>query len=209
MLESVFERRADAQLKLRGYRIEPRQVEAALAEHPAVRASAVIAVRQTLVAFVVAGEAADPEALIAHAAERLPPYMVPTRVVTLDRLPLTPNGKVDGEALRQHPRLRTGLGGVVDPPTTDAERLVAAIWCDVLGVQAVGVDDGFFEIGGDSLLAVEVAARLDRDVPVVALFEHPTVRALARHLTAGDEAPATTTGMERAAQRAAARRRGR
>ncbi|WP_185949587.1 non-ribosomal peptide synthetase [Microbispora sp. KK1-11] len=191
--------RTDNQVKLRGHRIELGEIEAVLEAHPAVR-QAVVAVRDDLlVAFVVPGtpddagaSAADSEGgdldLRRHVAGQLPGYMVPAAVVTLDALPLTPNGKVDRKAL---PRPRVARPAGV-PPRTDAERLVAGVFADVLGVESVGADDDFFALGGHSLLATMVTARLPVRIPVRELFTRPTVAALAELLdeTTGDRAVA-------------------
>ncbi len=166
--------RLDDQLKVRGVRIEPGEVEAALLAQPGVREAAVAAVDETLVAYVV-GPATHDE-LAAGLAATLPAHLVPTRWVSLDALPLTVQGKVDRRAL---PAPDRPTGHV--PVRTDAEQLVADVWAGVLGVERVGATDDFFALGGHSLLAVRVAARL-RDtveVPLRTLFERRTVADLA------------------------------
>jgi amino acid adenylation domain-containing protein len=185
-----FVGRADDQVKLRGFRIEPGEVEAVLGACPGVR-GCVAGVRELagdrrLVAWVEGD--ATPEQLRAHAAERLPDYMVPALYVVLERLPLTASGKVDRRALTLpadavvRPREPT-------PPGTALEELVAGIWAEVLGVEAVGVDENFFELGGHSLLLFEVAARLrattDPTLKMVDLFEHPTVSAIVARIERG------------------------
>jgi amino acid adenylation domain-containing protein len=192
--------RLDQQVKIRGQRIEPGEVEAVLARHPGVRQAAVVPREdgpgtRRLVAYVVPG-GGEPTAagdLRAFLLERLPGFMVPAAFVLLDALPLTANGKVDRRALpspeQVGPEPREGSGA----PATALERTVAAVWREALGVEAVGVHDNFFDLGGHSLLLAEVQARLHqalgRDVRIVDLFEHATVSSLARHL-AGQAGPA-------------------
>ncbi|MDR8412889.1 amino acid adenylation domain-containing protein [Nonomuraea sp. 3-1Str] len=169
--------RMDEQVKVRGFRIEPGEVEHCLLTHPDVRQVAVLARDGELVAYVV-GEAAE---LGRHAAGRLPPYMVPTRWVVLDALPLTANGKLDRGALPEPDR---PAGQEATPPRSDAEELVADVWAEVLGADKVGAFDDFFALGGHSLLAIRVAARLRAiagvDLPIRTLFARRTVADLAR-----------------------------
>lgn len=192
--------RADHQVKLRGHRIEPGEIEAALARHPDVRAAAVVLRSEEggepeLVAYLEAGTgpgaAPAPETLRAFLARDLPPVMVPSAFVVLDRLPLTPNGKVDRAALPAPARPAGPAPAAA--PADGLEAAIAAVWCGVLRVTAVGADENFFDAGGHSLQVVQVRARLrevlGRDVSVLELFQHPTVRALARHLAAPAAAP--------------------
>ncbi|MFI6064769.1 amino acid adenylation domain-containing protein [Micromonospora sp. NPDC051227] len=203
--------REDGQVKVRGFRIELGEIEAALGAHPTVgEAAAVLREdvpgRPTLVGYVTPSDV-DVALLRAHLADRLPGYMVPATIVTLDRLPRSDRGKVDRDALAP-PAAPTPAG--VGVPGSELERAVAAIWRDVLVVDEVGVDDNFFDIGGHSLLVMRVqthlSERLGRTVPVVELFRHPTVRALARHLASGDRTPAMSAGHHRAETRAAIQR---
>jgi amino acid adenylation domain-containing protein len=210
--------RMDFQVKLRGFRIELPEIEAALAEQPGVRA-AVAAVRDEaagdarLVAYVVAdGEPPSPDALRAALAARLPDYMVPGAFVVLDALPLTPNGKTDRRALPDPAAAAAPARDAVRvPPRTPAEREVAAVWREVLRVDEVSVDDNFFNLGGHSLLLAQVAARLEerrgREVPLLDLFRHTTVAAQAAYLDGGtaDEPAAARGGAGQAASRLAAR----
>ncbi|MFD7136488.1 amino acid adenylation domain-containing protein [Streptomyces sp. NPDC059894] len=180
--------RLDDQVKVRGHRIEPGEIEAALLARADVAAATVV-VREDvpgdkrLVAYVVAAQGGDlpAERLRAGLRRELPDYMVPAAFVALERLPLTPNGKVDRRALPA-PQPREAGGDAV-APRTPAERAVAAAWSEVLGAEVTDVGDNFFELGGHSLLATQVTSRL-RDalgveVPVRALFASPTVAALA------------------------------
>jgi amino acid adenylation domain-containing protein len=194
--ELVFVGRADSQVQVRGVRIELGEVEAALARGPGV-GLAVAVVREDrpgdrrLVGYVTAaaGGTVDPAAVRAALAGILPEYMVPSAVVALSAIPLTPNGKVDTVALPA-PELRTGLGR---GPRTAAEEILAGLFAEVLGLAEVGPDDGFFNLGGHSLLVTRLIARVRRvlgaEVSVREVFEHPTVAGLAARL-AGEVRPA-------------------
>src|SRR5690606_27386297 len=194
--------RADFQVKVRGYRIELGEVETVLRELPDVKDVAVL-VRNTahlgdrLVAYVVpAADSFDAGATRTALAERLPSYMVPSAFVELDALPLNTNGKLDRRALPD-PELDAGQ---FRAPTDPVEEIVAATVAELLGVERAGLDDDFFELGGNSLLATQLAARLgaalDTRVPVRTVFESSTVVALATRLrpSVGEGArPALTT----------------
>ncbi|MFG1610410.1 amino acid adenylation domain-containing protein [Actinoplanes sp. NPDC049265] len=182
--------RDDGQVKLRGYRIETGEVEAVLERCPGVgrvivRLEPDAAGEAALVAYYQgAGLGAD--RLRAAAGRILPAYMIPSVFVPVDRMPLTINGKVDREALAA---LRNRPGQPAAPAgaeMTATERSVGAIWCDLLGVERVGPDTDFFDIGGQSVLAIRMAARLrahlGRPVPMVTVFEHPTLRRLCAYL---------------------------
>ncbi|MFJ2192252.1 amino acid adenylation domain-containing protein [Kitasatospora sp. NPDC087861] len=192
--------RADFQLKVRGFRIEPGEIDAVLEQHPAV-ARAVTVAREyaagdtRLVAYVVpAGEGgADPAELRAHAAATLPGYMVPAVVVPIPEIPLTPNGKTDRAAL---PDPGTAAAGTGHGPRSAREEQLCDLFCEVLGVASIGVEDSFFDLGGHSLLATRLIGRirsvLDVEVPIRTLFESPTVAGLAGRL--GSE-PARRAGL--------------
>ncbi len=198
--ELEFLGRIDHQVKVRGFRIELGEIEAALAAHPAVAAAAVLArLAQAdrpgdlrLVAYVVAREsAADlPDTLRASLAERLPAYMVPAVFVTLPELPLSPNGKVDRKALPA-PEWSSGSSQVA--PRTALEAILVGIWCEVLGLDRVGIEDSFFRLGGHSLLATRLVSRVRKtfqvDLPLRRLFETPTVAALAEMVVAAEARP--------------------
>ncbi|WP_243762466.1 non-ribosomal peptide synthetase [Streptomyces sp. Tu 3180] len=206
--------RADAQVKIRGYRIEPGEIEAALHAHPGVAEAAVgvfedASGTRRLAAHVVGSGGAAPAAaeLRAHLERLLPAHMVPAAYVPMDALPLTVNGKLDRRALPAPGPDGHAAGTDRTPPRTPAERLVAAAWADVLGVGEVHAGDDFFALGGDSILAVRVTARLRAafgpDVSPRLLFTRPTVAALAAELgePAGDPSaprddaiPATAAG---------------
>ena len=180
--------RVDDQVKVRGFRIEPGEVEAALERHAGVR-EAVVAVRgERLVGWVVAESGAEPSAaeLRAWLAGRLPEYMVPAAVAVLEAFPLSPNGKTDRRALPAPGRSGAGVEHVA--PRTPEEREIARIWEELLGVEGVGADDDFFRLGGHSLLGARVISRvreaLGVELPLRALFEAPTLAELARRVEA-------------------------
>jgi amino acid adenylation domain-containing protein len=196
--------RADDQVKVRGFRIEPGEVEAVLAGHPGVRRAAVAAREdpaggKRLVAYVVpaADAAPSPGELRAWLRRVLPEHMVPGVVVALDRLPLTPAGKTDRRAL---PEPEAGVAGGAEfvAPSTPVQEILAGIWGEVLGVASVGAADDFFALGGHSLLGTRVVSRI-RDAlgvepPLRALFEAPTLAELAGRIEAlrsagGEAAP--------------------
>ncbi|HVR98126.1 MAG TPA: amino acid adenylation domain-containing protein, partial [Thermoanaerobaculia bacterium] len=174
--------RLDRQVKVRGFRIEPGEIEATLLTHPAVRDAAVLAHKGSLAAFVVP---ADP-GLREWLREKLPAQLVPDRFVALERLPLTPNGKVDRAALVLLAAARPSGG--TEPPRGPAEERLAAIWAEVLGVETVGREDRFFDLGGHSLLATRVVSRISRsfgvELPLSTFFEEPTLAGLARRIEA-------------------------
>jgi amino acid adenylation domain-containing protein len=186
--------RADNQLKLRGYRIELGEIESALAAHPSVAAAGVISREDEpgnarLVAYyVAAGEdgAASPGELRAYLRERLPDYMVPSVLMPVPALPRTPNGKLDRRALPEPTVGREGLATDFAPPANRLESLIAETWSELLQVKGVGANDNFFELGGHSFLIIRVHDRLQKSLartfPLISVFEHPTVRALARFL---------------------------
>ena len=184
----VFTGRADGQVKIRGFRIETGEVEAALAGHPAVAQVAVIAREDQpgtsrLVAYVVPGPGAavDAAVLREHAAGLLPDHMVPAAVVAMEALPVTVNGKLDRAALPA-PDFSRLAGGRA--PATAAEELVCGLFAQVLGLSSAGADDSFFWLGGDSLLAMQLIARLrvvlDAEVSIRDLFADPTPAGLVR-----------------------------
>ncbi|HEV2736703.1 MAG TPA: amino acid adenylation domain-containing protein, partial [Longimicrobiaceae bacterium] len=190
--ELEFLGRVDSQVKVRGFRIEPGEVEAVLGAHPAVR-EAVVVVREEggdrrLVGYVTPGAGADlaPAGLRSWLRERLPEHMIPSAFVQLERLPLTPSGKPDRRALPA-PEAWDG-GAAYVAPRPPGEEVLAGIYAEVLRVERVGVDDGFFELGGHSLLATQAASRARQafgvEVPLRMLFEAPTVAQLAGRIEA-------------------------
>jgi len=166
--------RVDHQVKIRGFRIELGEIESQLLALEGVQEAAVIA-RETptgkqLVGYVVARDNADANALRAELAKVLPDYMVPAQIIALEKLPLTPAGKLDRAALPEP----IWQSQSYEAPQTDNERILAAIWAEVLGVERVGRQDHFFELGGDSIVALKVVSRIRQQglqLPLKALFE--------------------------------------
>ncbi|HEU0300339.1 MAG TPA: amino acid adenylation domain-containing protein, partial [Longimicrobium sp.] len=201
--------RADDQVKVRGYRIEPGEVEAALLAHPAVREAAVAArgegAERRLVGYV-AGERKrlSPEEVRSFLRGRLPAHLVPPEVVVLDALPLNPHGKVDRRALPAPDAAAGGGHGGAVPPRTPAEREVAAVWAALLGAEP-GVHDDFFALGGHSLLAGRVVSRVARDLGVAVtlgqFLREPTVAALAARVDAARAARETAAAIRPVAWR--------
>ena len=181
--------RTDRQIKLRGYRIEPAEIEAALLSHPNVRAAVVTKRDHRLVAYIVGND----EGVADFLRERLPQPMVPSVLVVLDVLPLTSNGKIDFRALPEPPLAE---GRASAPPTTDTERALVEIWSEVLNRTNLGIDDDFFASGGDSLrtmpLVFKIRQRFGIDLPLTSVFTAPTIRRLAPLLDCGGTATAFT-----------------
>jgi natural product biosynthesis luciferase-like monooxygenase protein len=203
--------RVDHQVKIRGHRIELGEIEAVLGQHPGIQEAVVIAREDTpgdqrLVAYIVPREATTalgdaqenhPPASLAHLQQELrsfltthlPEYMVPAVFTILEDLPLTPNGKVNRGALPAPEGVRPDLGVAYVPPQTALEEVIASIWQEVLQISTVGMHDNFFEVGGNSLLLVQIhsklRAQLNTELPVVELFRYPTINALAQYLNGG------------------------
>jgi amino acid adenylation domain-containing protein len=185
----IFLGRADDQVKVRGFRVEPGEVRAALERHPDVSAAAVVARRdplgvQRVVAWVVprAGAALDGTELRAALKSQLPDYMVPAAVVPLSALPLTKNGKLDQQALPAADFDRDVLRETYVAPRTPAEQTLARIWCDVLRLPRVGVHDNFFELGGESILSIQIISRANQAglrLKPKDVFERATIAELA------------------------------
>jgi hypothetical protein len=187
-----FVGRADDQVKVRGFRIEPGEVESVLNQAPGV-SHAVVVVREDvpddrrLVGYVVpaaggarGGASALAESVRDFAAQRVPEYMVPSALVVLDALPLTVNGKLDRRAL---PVPDYGAAGEPSrEPTTERQRILCGLFAEVLGLEQVGVDDDFFDLGGHSLVVTRLVSRvrlvLGAEIDISSVFEAPTVAAL-------------------------------
>ncbi|GAU68945.1 tyrocidine synthetase I [Streptomyces sp. NBRC 110611] len=193
--------RLDHQVKLRGQRLELGEIEAVLAQHPAVREAVVVAREHTagdvrLIAYLTAETAGDPDGegrrepdtgeLTAHLRERLPEFMVPAAFVVLAELPLTPNGKADRAALPEPQGVRPELRTRFVAPRDGLEAALAGMWRDLLGVEQVGAHDNFFDLGGHSLLMAEFRARLaaglGHELSMVELFQYPTIGSLTERL---------------------------
>jgi natural product biosynthesis luciferase-like monooxygenase protein len=213
--------RLDQQVKIRGFRIELGEIEALLREQDDIAEAAVVLRElapgdQRLIAYVrtQTGRDADPDSLRAALAAQLPDFMIPPAVVSLKALPLTPNGKIDRKALplprrnETTPEAGTAAGG--SGPTSDAEGLVMDIWQRALGLNQIGLRDNFFDIGGHSLLVIQVLKELRdkiaKPIQMTDLFRHTTIESLARFIggDAGAES-AALRGRSRAAARRAAR----
>ncbi|MBT2491922.1 amino acid adenylation domain-containing protein [Streptomyces sp. ISL-96] len=175
--------RIDDQVKIRGFRIELGEIESALAGHPGVRDAVVVVRDERLVAYVVpAGHAPSLGELRAHLAASLPEYMIPAAFVPLDALPLTTNGKLDKRALPAPGQDVLGSGRAYVAPRTVVEEHIAEVWQEVLGLDRVSVEDGFFDLGGDSIRAVALVGALRAaglDVAVRDIFDHRTIAGLA------------------------------
>jgi amino acid adenylation domain-containing protein/non-ribosomal peptide synthase protein (TIGR01720 family) len=182
--------RLDEQVKVRGFRIEPGEIERALVRHKSVRDAAVILredeSEKRLLAYLVIETSLDDEApttrdLRRHLKETLPEYMLPSAFIFIDSLPLTPSGKLDQRALPAPDQARPDLMTTYVAPQTELEELLAHIWADVLKLERVGLHDNFFELGGDSILTIQVVARAQqRGINLTArqIFKHPTVAEL-------------------------------
>jgi acyl carrier protein len=186
----IFLGRSDAQVKIRGVRIELGEIEAVLRQHPEVDSTAVAAPGSGTVRNLVAWLVLKPSAISGSEGfrvwlrERLPEFMVPARIVPVTALPLLPNGKLD----------YAGLSSLLPPdatpdfvePATDLERSIAAVWKEVLHLDRVGVTHSFFDIGGHSLLSIEMQqklrASLGTDITLADVFRFPTIESLAAHL---------------------------
>ncbi len=199
--------RLDNQVKIRGFRVEPEEVEVTLARHEGVGQCAVItAVRRgekILVAYASPAPGFDLVSadLRRFLRESVPEYMVPSAIVILDRLPVTRNGKVDRSAL---PDFREELGeeaAPASPPSTEWEVRLAEVWQSLLDVESVGIQDGFFDVGGNSLLALQMVEDLRErygvSLTVAGIFQYPTIRSLAAHLS-GDGGERTAAAREHA-----------
>nr|QEO74753.1 AMP-dependent synthetase and ligase [uncultured bacterium] len=185
--------RNDQQVKVRGHRVELKEIESVLQNHEAVCEAVVVARKDgaadtRLVAYVVAEPGNEPagEDLGDFLKQALPDYMVPSMYVLLERLPLTPNGKLDHAALPDLEGVRATLEVEYIPPQTDLERAIATIWQEVLKIESVGVNDNFFDLGGHSLLVARVHSRLEahlgKEIPIIDLFQFATVRSLASYI---------------------------
>ncbi|MBD0378730.1 non-ribosomal peptide synthetase [Paenibacillus sedimenti] len=182
--------RLDEQVKIRGYRIELEEIEAVLLRHDQVQEAVVVTTEQpngdyALCAYIVATGSQDMAELRTYLSSELPTYMIPGYFVRMDAMPLTPNGKLDKKALPK-PDERSLARAVYVAPRNGTEEQLAGIWQDILGLQQVGIHDNFFEIGGHSLKATMLAARIfemmQTELPLHYLFQHPTVEKTAQYI---------------------------
>ncbi|HJP95206.1 MAG TPA: amino acid adenylation domain-containing protein [Pyrinomonadaceae bacterium] len=195
--------RIDQQVKIRGFRVEPGEIEATLNEHPAVRESVVVAREEAtgdkrLVAYVVTkdGEQFSAETLRDHLRERLPDYMLPAVFVEMKALPLTLNGKIDRRALPSPDGIAVRPKKSFEAPRTETEQTLADIWSEVLGIKPVGVNDNFFEMGGDSILSIQIVARAKEAgiyLTPKQLFQHQTISKLSQLTSTLPEARESTS----------------
>ncbi len=204
--------RIDGQVKIRGFRIELGEIETALAKHQAVKQAVVLAREDApgdkrLVAYIVA----NPDEQLAIAELRpylqgqLPDYMVPAIFMTVEAMPKTPSGKIDRRALPVPDSQRQELSQSYAAPQSELERLLAGVWSKLLKLDRVGIHDNFFEIGGNSLMTLQVAVQvrdlLSTDLPVVKLFQYPTIAQLANYLDRGKSANESTNKFQDRADR--------
>ena len=201
--------RLDFQVKVRGHRIELGEIEAVLGTHPQV-AQVVVTVRedqpgdQRLIAYVVPnGAMANVADLREHLRQSLPEYMLPQHYVELQAIPLLPNGKIDRNALPVPARTRPHLSQAYISARTASEKNMVALWNELLQLDRVGIDDSFFDLGGTSLAAVRMVSlyhsRYEREIPLVKVFQHPTVAQLCRFLDGdGADAPRLRDALQRA-----------
>ena len=188
--------RLDHQVKIRGFRIELGEIETVLRQHPAVRETIVVTREyapedKRLAAYLVPNR--DPAPTISELRgflkAKLPDYMVPAVFITMDALPLMPNGKVNRRALPEPDGLRPELETLYVMPRTEVERTIASAWKEVLNIEKVGMYDNFFDLGGHSLLMVQVHSKLQemykQDLSIMELFQYPTVSSMAKFLTGG------------------------
>ena len=191
--EIEFLGRVDQQVKVRGFRIEPGEIEANLSLHPQIKESLVLlkedaAGNKNLLAYVVPERKdrlsiSDVQRFI---RQKLPDYMMPSAIIPLDALPLTPNGKVDRMALPEPDAYSSLSKASYKPPRNEVERIIASAWAEALLVERVGIDDNVFDLGGHSLLLLrvhsQIQTQLDRELSVVDLLKFPTVKSLAKYL---------------------------
>jgi amino acid adenylation domain-containing protein len=196
-----FVGRVDFQIKIRGYRIEAGEIEAALNQHPGVRSAVITAVgeernKERLVAYIVPDENPTPsiEELSEFLKKKLPDYMVPSAFVFLDALPLSANGKVDRRALPIQEGLLQKLEVSYVAPQTDIEQIIATVWQELLGVEKVGVNDNFFDLGGNSLLLTKTYSEFKNRLPnevqflsLIDLFNYSTIKSLSQHLSQNEK----------------------
>ena len=203
-----FMGRVDHQVKISGYRIELGEIESTLRQHDAVRDAVVIVdetspAQKRLVGYVtaVADVRLDVSQVQHYLRQGLPEYMVPAKLIVLEAIPLTPNGKVDKQSL---PKSRFEATAHFIAPRTPMEKSLSELWCAVLGLEQVGIEDNFFDVGGTSILSLQVATRLTtqlgQTVRAVKLYQYPTIRTLASYLSQAQQ-PAVVPDPKRKQQK--------
>jgi acyl carrier protein len=202
--------RADDQVKIRGFRIELGEVEIALGQHENVREAMVVARpapgngHMQLVAYVVPRTESDVTsgALRRHLEQQLPDHMIPAAFVLIPQLPRTPSGKLDRRSLPASEMNQTSSEALFVAPQTEMERILAAVWQEVLNTDKAGINESFFELGGDSLLLLRANAKLrealNREISIVEMFEYPTISSLAAYLSEQEREDALKRGRSRA-----------
>ena len=191
--------RNDQQIKIRGFRVEPGEIETILCQHPQIREAVVVAYEELsgnkrLIAYLVPDTASSPapEQVRAYLQSKLPVYMIPSAIIILERLPLTSNGKLDRRALPAPESIpaRNPSDDRCASPRNQIEELLVGVWSEVLGIEQVGIYDNFFELGGHSLLATQVIARIQQvfnvDLPLRSLFEQPRVAEFAQAISSSE-----------------------
>jgi len=191
--------RSDHQVKLRGFRVELGEIESVMRRHPLVRDACVVLQQEgddkRLCGYAALDRGQGAQDVRRYLQQQLPDYMVPALVIGLETLPMMPSGKVDRQALPRPEGDDWRCDAPFAEPQSEMERLIAAVWCELLHVEQVGLHDNFFDLGGHSLLLVQVHSRLQsllgRSLAMVELFRFPTVEALAAHLRLPDAAAGT------------------
>ena len=201
-----FQGRIDGQVKVRGYRIELGEVEVALGkfdgiEHPVVTVREDRPGEKKLVGYFIPTSEVDLGALRKHMESTVPEYMVPSAFVQIKELPRTASGKIDRKKLPAPDTSRPELGVTYVAPSTDIEKNIALLWADLLNIDKIGVNDNFFDFGGNSLMSIQCIARLkqdhDIDLPIVKLYQFPTIKGIVSHLSGGDSASVVSKAHER------------
>jgi amino acid adenylation domain-containing protein len=204
--------RIDNQVKIRGFRIELGEIEQTLAQHPDVRENVVLAHQpetgdKQLVAYIVPQSNINYsiDKLRSFLQQQLPDYLIPSAFIRLESLPLTPNGKVDRHKLPAPSRERPQLDRAYIGAQNDLERILVEIWSDLLKVDRVGIDDNFFDLGGTSLSILQVAAAIEQklgmaNLPIVKLFQHPTISSMAKYLATEQNPRSANDGLKNRAQ---------
>ncbi len=209
--------RSDGQVKIRGYRIEPGEIEVAAARYPHVR-QVVVAAREDvpgdkrLVAYIIpdGNHVIDVQSLRHYLAASLPEYMVPSAFVMMDAFPRTPSGKIDKRALPAPGNNRPQLSTIYEEPVLPFDKALAAIWESLLRIDRVGIHDNFFDLGGNSLLALQTIAKLHQEhntaLPVARLYQNPTIAGIRAWLDSGSGTTAAQQVWQRQTKKAAASR---